>query len=326
MRALLTPEIAPRMGVVLLRPGAELMPLFRRGRVLIEPEPERYAEYQTGAIPPATQPLEGDPTVLPIFENMDVLIRAGGLVGLEAELERTFECQYPHATWHSENFTLFRHEPGSIRLCWGCDNLVRDQFTQELAGIARKNLVSWLISVIRSRLGFNEDHVLTIPELCWWLVINDLSHVIPETLARKAMRLPEVRHQSVMKECDLQPEFAATELVQKKILALKVDTETPESFMLRPKRRRWINENYTSWVKTQQCACCNKPADDPHHLIGHGQGGMGTKAHDLFVLPLCRAHHEELHADTVAFEQKYGSQLELLFRFLDRSLAIGVLA
>ena len=31
MRALLTPEIAPRMGIVLLRPGAELMPLFRRG-------------------------------------------------------------------------------------------------------------------------------------------------------------------------------------------------------------------------------------------------------------------------------------------------------
>jgi hypothetical protein len=52
--------------------------------------------------------------------------------------------------------------------------------------------------------------------LCWWLVINDLSHVIPETLARKAMRLPEVRHQSVMKESDLQPEFAATELVQKR--------------------------------------------------------------------------------------------------------------
>ncbi|MDK2548025.1 DUF968 domain-containing protein, partial [Escherichia coli] len=36
---------------------------------------------------------------------------------------------------------------------------------------------------------------------------------------------------------------------------------------------------------------------DPHHLIGHGQGGMGTKAHDLFVLPLCRKHHDELHVD-----------------------------
>ncbi|HGY9146971.1 TPA: DUF968 domain-containing protein, partial [Escherichia coli] len=55
-------------------------------------------------------------------------------------------------------------------------------------------------------------------------------------------------------------------------------------------------------------------ADDPHHLIGHGQGGMGTKAHDLFVLPLCRKHHDELHADTVAFEEMYGSQLELIFR------------
>ncbi|WP_252382740.1 DUF968 domain-containing protein, partial [Escherichia coli] len=63
-----------------------------------------------------------------------------------------------------------------------------------------------------------------------------------------------------------------------------------------------------------------------HHLIGHGQGGMGTKAHDLFVLPLCRKHHDELHADTVAFEEMYGSQLELIFRFIDRALAIGVLA
>ncbi len=43
---------------------------------------------------------------------------------------------------------------------------------------------------------------------------------------------------------------------------------------------------------------------------------MGTKAHNLFVLPLCRKHHDELHADTVAFEEKYGSQLELIFRFM----------
>ena len=147
------------------------------------------------------------------------------------------------------------------------------------------------------------------------MVINDLAHVIPEGLAHKALRLPTVKHQSVMKESDLTPQPAAAEVVQKKILALRVDPETPESFMLRPKRRRWVNENWTRWVKSQVCVCCNKQADDPHHLIGHGQGGMGTKAHDLFVLPLCRAHHDELHADTVAFEQKYGSQLELIFRF-----------
>ncbi|EPO5321006.1 DUF968 domain-containing protein, partial [Citrobacter freundii] len=33
MRALLTPEVAPMTGVVIFRPGSELMHLFRRGRV-----------------------------------------------------------------------------------------------------------------------------------------------------------------------------------------------------------------------------------------------------------------------------------------------------
>ncbi|WP_254492118.1 DUF968 domain-containing protein, partial [Salmonella enterica] len=76
----------------------------------------------------------------------------------------------------------------------------------------------------------------------------------------------------------------------------------------------------------QPCACCGKQADFPHLLIGHVQGGMGTKAYDLFVLPLCRTHHNELHSDTVAFEEKYGSQLDLKFRFIDRELAKCVLA
>ncbi len=174
-----------------------------------------------------------------------------------------------------------------------------------------------------------DNHAVTMPELCWWLIRNDLADALPESAARKALRLPKPVVPSVTRESDLVPSVPATSIIQdkaKKVLALKVDPESPESFMLRPKRRRWVNEKYTRWVKTQPCACCGKPADDPHHLIGHGQGGMGTKAHDLFVLPLCRKHHDELHADTVAFEEKYGSQLELIFRFIDRALAIGVLA
>ena len=57
MRALLTPEIAPRMGIVLFRPGSELMPLFMQGRVLLEPEPERYSSFASGAVPAASQPM-----------------------------------------------------------------------------------------------------------------------------------------------------------------------------------------------------------------------------------------------------------------------------
>lgn len=329
MRALLNPEIAHRMGVVLFRPGAEIMHMFMQGRMLLEPQPESMANYATGLVPVTVQPLAEDPSMISVFEHPQVIQRAGGLPSLDAWLEDQFICQYPHSTWHAENYTNMRHEPGTIRLCWHCDNQLRGQHTERLAAIARENLITWLIESVRRQLGFNDAHALTLPEFCWWMVRSGLGDIIPEGVARKALRLPEEKIESVMREVDLRPSYSATEILQeeaKKVITLKIDPETPESFMLRPKRRRWENEKYTRWVKAQPCICCNQPADDPHHLIGHGMGGMATKAHDLFVIPLCRAHHDELHANAVAFEEKYGTQPELLLKTLDRALAIGVLA
>lgn len=329
MRAILTPEVAPMSGVVLFRPGNELLWLFRRGRVVIETPSEAIQHLPSGLIPEAHQPLTDDVSMRELFLNERVIQRAGGLSGLDSWLERKFECQWPHNEWHSKDFTVMRHAPGSIRLCWGCDNQLREQTTERLAGIAMQNLVKWLLERVNIMLGFGADHTLTLPEFCWWMVRNDLADLIPESLATQALRIKPESHSSVMRESEIVPSLPATEILQekvKKIVSVKVDPESPESFMLRPKRRRWENDKYTRWVKSQQCSCCNNPADDPHHLIGHGQGGMGTKAHDLFVIPLCRAHHDELHADPVAFEAKYGDQLVLLFRFLDRALEIGVLA
>lgn len=112
--------------------------------------------------------------------------------------------------------------------------------------------------------------------------------------------------------------------VLKPVLRLSVDPEPPASFMKKPKLQRWESEKYLSWVKSQPCCICNSIAHDAHHLIGHGQGGMGTKAHDLFTIPLCRVHHDALHQDPKGWESEHGSQLVLLFRFLDRSAALGV--
>lgn len=329
MRALLTPVVVKEFGIVAFRPGPELIPHFQRGRILLESEPERLAGLPTGELPAARQPLAEDPAMVPVFEHADVIKRAGGLSCLEAWLMRESGCQYRHSDYHHHEMVTMRHAPGVLRLCWACDIRVRDQFTNELAGIARENLVAWLLSVVRTGLGFDDSHAVTLPELCWWLTLNKLTHAIPETVARKVLRIPAEKVQSVTREADIVPSVPPTSIVEeavKKVLALHVDPETPESFMLRPKRRRWQNEKYTRWVKAQQCACCQNPADDPHHLIGHGMGGMGTKAHDLFVIPLCRAHHDELHADAVAFEAKYGTQPELLLKTLDRALAIGALA
>ena len=329
MRALLKPVVIPELGLVAFRPGSQLLPHFHRGRMLIESEPERLADLPSGEIPPAEQPLAEDPALRSVFTNEAVLRRAGGLSGLDDWLLREKSCQWTHESWHMESITTMRHVPGAIRLCWHCDNLLRDQHTSALEAIALANCAAYILSTVRRELGFDDTHSLTLPELCWWLARNGLADVIPETAARQVLRLPKPVIQSVTRESDIVPTRGPSEIVQetaKRILALKVDPETPESFMLRPKRRRWENPTYTRWVKAQRCACCNNPADDPHHVIGHGQGGMGTKAHDLFVLPLCRAHHDELHRDPVAFEAKYGSQLTLLFRFLDHALAIGVLA
>ncbi|MGO2307015.1 MAG: DUF968 domain-containing protein [Providencia sp.] len=111
----------------------------------------------------------------------------------------------------------------------------------------------------------------------------------------------------------------------KPVLNLTIDPEPPASLMKKPKLQRWTSEKYLKWVKSQPCCICNSIANDAHHLIGYGQGGMGTKAHDLFTIPLCRVHHDELHRDPKEWEIEHGSQIILLFHFLDRSIGLGVL-
>ena len=61
-------------------------------------------------------------------------------------------------------------------------------------------------------------------------------------------------------------------------------------------------------------------------LFGWGQGGMATKAHDIFTIPLCRQCHTELHNDPVKFEQNHVPQPVMIIKVLDRAYGLGVLA
>ncbi|HGW6388958.1 TPA: hypothetical protein ACNHQT_005686, partial [Escherichia coli] len=108
------------------------------------------------------------------------------------------------------------HAPGAIRLCWHCDNLLRDQFTERLESMATDNCARWVLSVVRRDLGFDDSHVVTMPELCWWLVRNDLADALPESAARKALRLPKPVLPSVTRESDLVPSVPATSIIQDK--------------------------------------------------------------------------------------------------------------
>ncbi|WP_227520420.1 hypothetical protein [Marinobacter sp. LV10R510-11A] len=85
------------------------------------------------------------------------------------------------------------------------------------------------------------------------------------------------------------------------------------------KPRAGDNRNYLDWVKTQPCAMCQRPADDPHHIIGVGLGGMGMTAPDLLAMPLCREHHNEIHISPELWPQ----QFEWVVRTIARAVSEG---
>lgn len=333
MRALLTPDVAPKTGIVILKPGAELLPMFRT-RVLIMTPPHSMEELPSGRLADGGQPLLDEKPLINFFTAERVIRAAGGRRGLEDWVATLDTCQWQAGgDYHHHHHTTLRTESGAVCLCYSHDNQFRDiAIPERLEETAKLNVAAWVIRTACHDMGLGEGHPLTLPELCWWASLKEVIDLIPDMAARRVLLLPvEKETAGPKKEAFIVPEPDAVGMLRnasvevKRILALNVDPESPESFMLRPKRRRWENESYTRWVKAQNCACCGMPADDPHHIIGHGQGGMGTKAHDLFVIPLCRAHHDELHADMQAFEEKYGSQLALLFRFLDHAIAVGVI-
>jgi hypothetical protein len=65
------------------------------------------------------------------------------------------------------------------------------------------------------------------------------------------------------------------------------------------KDKPYRDKRYTDWVKSLDCCICDAPADDPHHIIGVGEGGTGTKACDLLTMPMCRPHHNEMHRNNM---------------------------
>ncbi len=337
----------PELGLVVLKPGRESMQVFHNPRVLVEPEPKSMRGLPSGVVPAIRQPLAEDKTLLPFFSNERVIRAAGGAGALSDWLLRHVKsCQWPHGDYHHSETVIHRYGTGAMVLCWHCDNQLRDQTSESLGQLAHQNLSAWMTDVIRHAMNGTQERELSLAELSWWAVCNQVADALPEAVLRRSLGLRADKILSVYRDSDIVPgEQTATSILkqrtknltpvphahqqnppqEKTVVSIAVDPESPESFMRRPKRRRWMNEKYTRWVKTQPCACCGKPADDPHHLIGHGQGGMGTKAHDIFTLPLCREHHNELHADPLAFEEKHGSQVDLIFRFLDHAFATGVL-
>ncbi|EGL4515593.1 DUF968 domain-containing protein [Salmonella enterica] len=189
------------------------------------------------------------------------------------------------------------------------------------------------VSVIRRFASLPEDEVLTgtIKEADinpWQLSARQTVQIVEKKAVEGiAAVYPDIYTVSdkkgLIKTPGLKVESAAERA--KSVLVLAANDDPPAGYMRKPKMQRLELPEYTRWVKRQPCCGCGKRADDPHHIIGHGFGGTGTKACDLLVIPLCRVCHDALHADTRAWEEQNGSQLLWLARTLARATGIGAI-
>ncbi|EZK12957.1 TPA: DUF968 domain-containing protein [Escherichia coli] len=348
MRVLLRSVPVPELGLVVLKPGRESMQVFRSGRVLVEPEPKSMRGLPSGVVPAVRQPLAEDKSLLPFFSDERVIRAAGGAGALSDWLLRHVKsCQWPHGDYHHSETVIHRYGIGAMVLCWHCDNQLRDQTSESLGQLAHQNLSAWMIDVIRHAVNGTQERELSLAELCCWASVNDVVDAMTENMARRILKLPGEKIRSVYRESDIVPgEQTAISILkqrtkniaplphahqqqnppqEKTVVSIAVDPESPAQYLQRQKPQREEMPVYTRWVKTQKCMTCGNQADDPHHIMGHGLGGMGTKADDLFVIPLCRKCHSELHAGVKDFEEKHGSQLLLLIRFLMHARNSGVL-
>ena len=81
MRVLLRPVLVPELGLVIVKPGRESMPVFHNTRVLVEPEPKSMRNLPSGVVPAVRQPLAEDKSLLPFFSNERVIRAVGGAGG-----------------------------------------------------------------------------------------------------------------------------------------------------------------------------------------------------------------------------------------------------
>ena len=58
---------------------------------------------------------------------------------------------------------------------------------------------------------------------------------------------------------------------------------------------RHRNKEHLRFVRTQPCLICAKQPSDPHHLPFAQPRALGRKVSDEYTVPLCRAHHREVH-------------------------------
>ena len=75
----------------------------------------------------------------------------------------------------------------------------------------------------------------------------------------------------------------------------EIRSRIDKSVLAIPVARRLRDKIHLRFVAKQPCLICGRQPCDAHHLRFAQSRGLSLKVSDEFTVPLCRAHHRELH-------------------------------
>jgi hypothetical protein len=147
--------------------------------------------------------------------------------------------------------------------------ILRDQLLAEIAGLETKDdLDAWTLRA--------------------WPKANTLTPADGDEV-RLAFKAQLTQVQSTPDE-DLPP--AEQELLTSN---QEIRSRIDKSVLAIPVARRLRDKAHLRFVAKQPCLVCGRQPCDAHHLRFAQSRGLGLKVSDEFTVPLCRAHHRELH-------------------------------
>ncbi len=324
MRAIVKAAVQRDLGIALI-PVDEKLAFHMTGRVMVTTLPKEFKDAPEGILPAVEHEIANDPRLQVFFTDERVINACGGVNAIEAWATQFTKCQYSKHELPETILDTERVGNSAVRICPGCYKKSLG-VSPKLEKIAARNTARWVVATAKHRL--KSEGQLTIPELMLWAMLSGVFDLIPDDVARTVTDLPEPKViTGTRKESEMDCKPAATTIISKQaVKCFTVDPEPPKAFMLRPKLTRVEDSKYTRWVKSQKCLGCGARADDPHHIIGHGLGGMGTKPSDYLTIPLCRTCHRNLHDDPAAWEAEHGSQTDLFAQFFDYSVCMGAIS
>jgi hypothetical protein len=111
-------------------------------------------------------------------------------------------------------------------------------------------------------------------------------------------KLSTLRDESVLESAETTERFTEANVAQP-----APETIKPVVFSEPITRRRTVaaktirlrDKEHRRYVATQPCLICGRSPADAHHLRFAQPRALGRKVSDEFTVPVCRAHHRELH-------------------------------